>query len=101
LLRLVQDDSLVLHLKPLHGIVLGHPVLDTHTGLGSPSSSNPVPWALEDDVEIHTVNTGGRVVPAGTTGKHERLKNATFSCILRIYRSLTEEYFPAAEQLLF
>lgn len=63
LLRFVQDNSLVLNLEPLHGILLGDTVLNTNTGFGSPPSAHSVSWAFQDNVEIHTVDTCGRIVP--------------------------------------
>lgn len=62
-LRLVQNHSLVFNLEPLHGIFLGNAVLNTDARLSSASPSNSVPWALKHDVEVHAVDTSGRVVP--------------------------------------
>ena len=67
-LGLVEDDTFVLHLEPLHGILLGHPVLDPNTGLAPAAASDAVPSALKDDVEVHSINTSGRIIP-DTNGK--------------------------------
>ena len=57
-LSLVEDDTLILDLEPLHSILLGHYVLDSNTGLAPAASGNTVPSALKDDVEVHSVDTG-------------------------------------------
>jgi hypothetical protein len=67
-LRLVEDDTLVLDLEPLHGIFLGNPVLDAHPGLASASTSNTIPSSLKNDIEVHAVNTSWWVIP-GKKGK--------------------------------
>jgi hypothetical protein len=72
-LGLVEDDTLVLDLEPLHGILLGDPVLDTNTGLAPTAPRNTVPSTLKNDVEVHTVNTSGWVIP-------ERQQIGQFTC---------------------
>ena len=62
-LGFVEDDSLVFHLEPLHGIILGNSVLNSDTGLASATTANTVPWALKNNKEVHTVDTGRRVIP--------------------------------------
>ena len=61
---LVKNDSLIFHLEPLHGVLLGHPVLNPNTGLGPSSASYPVPGPLQHHEKVHSVDTRGRVVPA-------------------------------------
>jgi hypothetical protein len=58
----LQDDSFVFLLEPGHGISLGHSVALTNFGWFAFATSNTVTGSDEDDVEIHTKNTGGRVI---------------------------------------
>jgi hypothetical protein len=62
-LGLVEDHTLVLDLEPLHGVLLGDPVLDTNTGLAPAAAADAVPSTLKDDIEVHAVNTGRWVIP--------------------------------------
>jgi len=62
-LGLVEDHTLVLDLEPLHGVLLGDPVLDTNTGLAPAAAGNTVPGTLKDDVEVHAIDTGRWVIP--------------------------------------
>ena len=56
-LGLVEDDTLILDLEPLHGIFLGHPVLDSNTGLAPATASNTVSSTLKNNIEVHAINT--------------------------------------------
>ncbi|WVZ79853.1 hypothetical protein U9M48_027382 [Paspalum notatum var. saurae] len=50
-LGLVEDNTLVLHLEPLHGILLGHPVLDSNTGLAPAAAGDTVASTLKDNIK--------------------------------------------------
>lgn len=58
----LHNDSFIFLLEPGHGISLGHSVALTNLGRFALAASNTVARSDEDDVEIHTENTGGRVV---------------------------------------
>lgn len=60
---LVEDDTLVLDLEPLHGVLLGDPLVDTDAGLAPAAAGDAVPSALEDHEEVHTVDSSRWVVP--------------------------------------
>ena len=60
---LVEDHTLVLDLEPLHGVLLGDPVLDTNTGLAPAPAGDTVPSTLKNNVEVHAVDTGRWVIP--------------------------------------
>lgn len=62
LVRLVEDDAVEGGLEPLHGIRLGQLVVLTNLRLLLSAARDAVARAFEDDVEVHTVNTGGRIV---------------------------------------
>ena len=63
-LCLVKDDSLVLDLEPFHGILLGDPVLNPNSRFAPPTTTNTVSRALQNHIEVHTINTSGWVIPA-------------------------------------
>ncbi|MFS7897051.1 hypothetical protein Hanom_Chr00s006654g01735181 [Helianthus anomalus] len=46
LLGLVKDDTLIFHLKPLHSILLGDPVLNTDTSLAPAATPHTVTRAF-------------------------------------------------------
>ena len=59
---LVEDDTVVLLLEPLHGVVLDELVLDADAA-GLPAAVAHVhALAAEHDVEVHAVDTDGGVV---------------------------------------
>lgn len=60
---LVEDHTLVLDLEPLHGILLGDPVLDPNTRLAPAATGDTVPGTLKDDIEVHAVDTSRWVIP--------------------------------------
>lgn len=62
---LVEDNSFVFDLEPLHGIVLGNSVLDSNTGLAPSATSHTVTGTLEHNVEVHTIDTSRRIIPKG------------------------------------
>jgi hypothetical protein len=62
-LGLVEDHTLVLDLEPLHGVLLGDPVLDPNTGLAPAATGDTVPSTLKDDVEVHAVDTSRWIIP--------------------------------------
>lgn len=57
-----EDDTLVLLLEPLLGIVLLDLVVESDAGLGSSALGDALSGAVEDDVEVHTVDTDGGIV---------------------------------------
>ena len=58
----VQDDSIVLGLEPLHGLVLDQTVGESDGSNLSSPVSHVHTGASQDDVEVHTVDTNGRIV---------------------------------------
>ena len=60
---LVEDHTLVLDLEPLHGVLLGDPVLNTDTGLAPAAARHAVPSTLKDNIEVHAVDTSRWVIP--------------------------------------
>ena len=62
LVRLVEDDAFEGLLEPLHGVSLGELVLLTNLLLLLAATGNTVTRTLQHDVEIHTVDTRGRIV---------------------------------------
>jgi len=68
-LGLVEDDTFVLHLEPLHGIFFGHPVLDAYARLAPAPASDTVTSPLQNDVKVHTINTSRRVIPGKKASK--------------------------------
>ncbi len=65
-LWLVQDHTLILDLEPLHGIFLRDTMLNTNPRFSPASSAHSVPWALEHNIEVHSIYARGRVIPAMT-----------------------------------
>lgn len=57
-----EDDTLVLLLEPLLGISLLDLVVKSDAGLGSSALGDALSGAVEDNVEVHTVDTDGRIV---------------------------------------
>jgi len=62
-LGLVKDDTFVFNLEPLHGVLLGDPVLDPNTGLAPPTTANSITRSFQHNIEVHTINTSRRVIP--------------------------------------
>lgn len=60
---LVKDHTFIFHLKPFHGILLCHTVLDSNTCLATAATSNTVTRALQHNKEIHSVNASWRIIP--------------------------------------
>ena len=58
----VEDDSVVLLLEPLHGVVLHQLVGDANAASLAPTVPHVHAGAAQDDVEVHTVDTDGGVV---------------------------------------
>uniref|UniRef100_J3LB73 Uncharacterized protein n=1 Tax=Oryza brachyantha TaxID=4533 RepID=J3LB73_ORYBR len=56
-LGLVEDDSFILDLEPLHGILLGHPVLNPNAGLAPTTTGNTVTSTLKHNIEVHSIDT--------------------------------------------
>ena len=62
-LLLVEDNTIVLGLEPLHGVLLGQPVLEAHVaGLAAPVADVHA-GSAHDHVEVHAVDTDARVIP--------------------------------------
>ena len=62
-LLLVEDNTIVLCLEPLHGVLLGQPVLESHVaGLAAPVADVHARSA-HDHVEVHAVDTDAGVIP--------------------------------------
>jgi len=72
-LRLVEDNSFILNLEPLHGIILGNSMLDTYASLASTATGHTVSWTFKNNVEIHTVDTGRRIVPKKEMQNNENI----------------------------
>lgn len=64
LLRFVENDTLIFHLKPLHRILLGHSVLNPNTGFTPTATSNTVTRTFQNHKEIHTIDTRRRIISA-------------------------------------
>lgn len=60
---LVEDDTLVFDLEPLHGVLLGDPLVDPNAGLASAAAGNTVASTLKNNVEVHTIDTSRWVIP--------------------------------------
>lgn len=70
-LGLIQDDTFIFDLEPLHSIFLCHSVLDTNTSLAPSTTTNTVARPLQDDVEVHTINTSRRIIPGLGQNEHK------------------------------
>ena len=63
LLFAVEDDAVKLGLEPLHGVLLGQPVRESHpASLATPMTDVHASTA-EDNVEVHAVDTNAGVIP--------------------------------------
>lgn len=54
---LIKDNTLIFDLEPLHSIFLCHSVLDTNSGLAPTTATHTISRALQNNIEVHTVNT--------------------------------------------
>jgi hypothetical protein len=61
-LRFLHDDSLVFLLEPGHRVSLGHSVAFANFGWLAFTAGNTVTRSDQNDVEIHTEDTGGWVI---------------------------------------
>jgi predicted metalloprotease len=61
-LRSVVNGSVILSLEPFHGFLLGNLVLVSNGGLASSSKTDSASWALKDNVEVHTEDTGVGII---------------------------------------
>ena len=66
MLVFLTELKLPLRWIPLHGVLLGDPLVDTNTGLAPAAAGDTVPSTLQNDVEVHTIDTSGRVIPKAT-----------------------------------
>ena len=62
-LLLVEDNTVVLGLEPLHGVLLGQPVLEAHAAALAAPVADVHAGPSHHHVEVHTVDTDARVVP--------------------------------------
>ena len=62
LLSLVENDTVILGLEPFHGIVLGESVGESQAAGLVLLVAHVHAGTAEDDIEVHTINTDGRVV---------------------------------------
>ncbi len=58
----LHDNTFVLFLEPGDGIILGNSMLGTDSARLDLSSGDSVSWTDQDNVEVHTENTSGRIV---------------------------------------
>lgn len=59
---LVKNNTFKLGLEPFHGIILGHLMLYSDSRMATSSLSYTISWALQDNVEIHSINASGRII---------------------------------------
>ena len=65
LLRLAgEDDTVVLGLEPLHGVLLGEAVGETDVSGLAPPVPHVHAGPAQHHVEVHAVDTNARVIPA-------------------------------------
>ena len=62
-LRLIENDSFVFNLEPLHGIIFRDSMLDSNTSLASSATCHTVTRTLKNNIEVHTVDSSRRVIP--------------------------------------
>ena len=60
--RSVIDGTIVFLLEPFHSIFFANSVLSTDSAFASSSKTNSASWSLEDDVKVHTENTGEGII---------------------------------------
>ena len=63
MLLAVEDDSIVLGLEPLHGVLLGESVLESNTSSLATSVADIHAGSSHDHVEVHTIDTDAWVIP--------------------------------------
>ncbi len=59
---MVQNNTIVLLLEPVDGVLLGHSVVVTHRALGDLLLGDSSTGSSDLDIEVHTVDTSARVV---------------------------------------
>ena len=62
-LLLVEDNTVVLSLEPLHGVLLGQPVLEAHVASLATSVADIHAGSSHHHVEVHAVDTDAGVIP--------------------------------------
>ena len=62
-LRLIENDTFVFNLEPLHGIIFGDSMLDPNTSLASSATCHTVTRTLKNNIEVHTVDSSRRIIP--------------------------------------
>ena len=58
----VVDGAIIFLLEPFHGLVFADSVLGSNSGFASSSETDSASGSLEDDVEVHTEDTGEGVI---------------------------------------
>ncbi len=58
----IVDGTIIFSSEPFHSIFFGDSVFGSNSGFASSSESNSASWSLEDDVEVHTENTGEWII---------------------------------------
>uniref|UniRef100_A0A2P2KAN8 Uncharacterized protein n=1 Tax=Rhizophora mucronata TaxID=61149 RepID=A0A2P2KAN8_RHIMU len=61
-LGLVKDHTLIFDLEPLHSILLGDPVLDSNTTLAPATTTHPITWAFQNNVEVHPIDSSRWII---------------------------------------
>jgi len=61
-LGLVEDNTFILNLEPLHGIILCHSMLNPNASLAPTATSHTVSRAFKNHVEVHPIDTSRRIV---------------------------------------
>ena len=59
----VEDDTVILGLEPLHGVLLGQPMLEANASSLAAPVSHVHTGPAHHHVEVHAVDTDARVVP--------------------------------------
>jgi hypothetical protein len=58
----VVDSTIIFSSEPFHGVLLGDSVLSSNSGFASSSETDSASGSLENDVKVHTENTGEGII---------------------------------------
>ena len=58
----VVDGTIIFSSEPFHSVFLGDSVLGPNSGFASSSETDSASWSLEDNVEVHTEDTGEGII---------------------------------------
>ncbi len=58
----VVDGTIILSSEPFHGVFLWNSMLGSDSGFTSSSETDSASWPFEDDVEVHTEDTGEWII---------------------------------------